>query len=152
MLVVALLGPAFVAPPVGAVATLPGPGGLAVAFTCELAISFALVLMVLTLGSYPRLTRYTGFFVGAALFLYITFEAPLSGMSMNPARTFGSAVAAHNYQALWIYFTAPLAGMLVAAEVHLRLARTARAGCAKVVHAFPCIFCEGAGQDQGRQP
>jgi aquaporin Z len=152
LLVVALLGPAFVAPPVAAVATLPGPAGVAVAFACELAISFALVLMVLTLGRSPRLGRYTGLFVGGLLFLYITFEAPLSGMSMNPARTFGSAVAAHNYQALWLYFTAPLAGMLLASEVHMRRGRTARAGCAKLVHAFPCIFCGGGAHDQGRQP
>lgn len=153
LLVVAFLGPAFVAPPVAAVATLPGPAGLAVAFACELAISFALVLMVLTVGRSPRLGRYTGLLVGAVLFLYITFEAPLSGMSMNPARTFGSAVAARNYQALWIYFTAPLAGMLLASEVHLRQVRTKRAGCAKLVHRFPCIFCDGnEDHDQGRQP
>jgi aquaporin Z len=47
-------------------------------------------------------------------------------------------------RALWIYFAAPLAGMLLAAEVHVRLARSKRAGCAKVVHSLPCIFCGGA--------
>jgi aquaporin Z len=141
--VAALLGDAFVAPPVTAVATLPGPAGLAAAFACELAISFALVLLVLTLGRTPRLGRYTGLFVGAVLFLYITFEAPLSGMSMNPARTLASAVPGHAWQGLWIYFLAPLAGMLLASEVHVRLTRNERAGCAKLAHSFPCIFCDG---------
>jgi aquaporin Z len=139
--VAAFLGDAFVGPPVSAVATLPGPAGLAVAFGCELAISFALVLLVLTLGRSERLGRYTGFFVGAVLFLYITFEAPLSGMSMNPARTLASAVPGRAWQGLWIYFLAPVIGMLLASEVHVRLVRSKRAGCAKLAHSFPCIFC-----------
>ena len=39
------------------------------------------------------------------MFTYISLEAPLSGMSMNPARTFGSALPGHLWTALWIYFT-----------------------------------------------
>ncbi|MES1164148.1 MAG: aquaporin [Verrucomicrobiota bacterium] len=141
LLVAALLGDAFRAPPVTAVVTLPGAAGLAVAFGCEVAISFALVLLVLTLGQSPRLARYTGLFVGGVLFLYITFEAPLSGMSMNPARTFASAIPGHIWKGIWIYFVAPVAGMLLASETHVRLVRTRRAGCAKLSHTFPCIFC-----------
>jgi len=143
LLLVALLGDAFVAPPVAGVATLPGPWGLTVAFLAELGISFLLVLMVLTLGRSARLARYTGYFVGATLFLYITFEAPLSGMSMNPARTLASALPLRQWSGLWIYFTAPLVGMLLASEAHVRLVRSKRAGCAKVVHSLPCIFCGG---------
>jgi aquaporin Z len=139
--VAALLGDAFVDPPVTAVMTLPGPAGIAVAFACELAISFALLLMVLTLGRSARLSRYTGLFVGALLVLYITFEAPLSGMSMNPARTLASAIPARTWKGLWIYFSAPLIGMLLASEVHVRLTRSKRAGCAKLAHSYPCIFC-----------
>jgi aquaporin Z len=141
--VAALLGDAFVAPPVTAVATLPGTPGLTVAFGCELVISFALVLLVLTLGRSKRLGQYTGLFVGAVLFLYITFEAPLSGMSMNPARTLASAIPGHAWEGVWIYFMAPLLGMLLASEVHVRLVRDERAGCAKLAHSFPCIFCGG---------
>jgi aquaporin Z len=140
LLVAALLGDAFLRPPVGAVATLPGPGGTLTAFAAELAISFALMSVVLALGRSPRLGRYTGLVVGAIVALYITFEAPLSGMSMNPARTLASAIPVRSWQGLWIYFTAPLAGMLLAAEVHVRTT-TRRRGCAKLCHRFPCIFC-----------
>jgi aquaporin Z len=143
-LVAAALGSAFLAPPVAGVATLPGPAGLAVAFSSELAISFALVLLVLRLGGSRKWSGRTGLFVGAVLFVYITFEAPLSGMSMNPARTVASAIAAHAWTGVWIYFLAPLAGMLLASEVHLRLARSRSQGCAKLAHGLPCIFC-GAG-------
>jgi len=48
--------------------------------------------------------------------IYITFETPLSGMSMNPARTFGSAFQASYWHALWIYCIAPTLGMLAAAS------------------------------------
>ena len=51
---------------------------------------------------------------------YITFEAPFSGMSMNPARTFGSAFVGQMWTALWIYFVAPVLAMQLAAAVYQR--------------------------------
>ncbi len=73
-----------------------------------------------------ELNRYTGLAAGALVALYITVEAPLSGMSMNPARTFGSALPAQLWQAVWIYFTAPPLGMLLAAALYLRRRRRRR--------------------------
>ena len=55
------------------------------------------------------------------LALYITVEAPVSGMSLNPARTLGSALWAGQFTALWVYFSAPVLGMLLAAEVFFRM-------------------------------
>jgi aquaporin Z len=62
---------------------------------------------------------------------------------MNPARTFASAVAAHHWTALWVYFTAPLVGMLSAAEVYVRMRGGHAIACAKLHHenAKRCIFC-----------
>ena len=73
--------------------TLPGAPGRWVAFAAELGISFGLMLMVLIVSNRRALNRYTGLFAGTLVALYITFEAPLSGMSMNPARTRGVCVA-----------------------------------------------------------
>lgn len=70
-----------------------------------------------------RIARPTGLFAGMLVALYITFEVPLSGMSMNPARTLGSAVIAQSWMALWIYFTAPPLGMLLATELYVRITR-----------------------------
>src|SRR5439155_2312130 len=86
--------------------------------------------------------RFTGFFAGACVAAFITFEAPISGMSMNPARTFGSAVLPQLWDSLWIYFLAPPLGMLAAAAVYLRLKHAV--GCAKLHHQnkLRCIFCE----------
>jgi aquaporin Z len=140
MAVVVLAGlPAH--PSVGYVATVPGSAGAATAFAAELVISFGLMTTVLHMTNHRRLAPFTGVCAGMLVMTYITIEAPLSGMSMNPARSFGPALLAGSFDSLWIYFTAPLAGMLVAAEVFVRGFGLARVRCAKLHHdAGPCIF------------
>ena len=124
--------------------TAPGMYGSAIAFVAEFAISFILMITVLfaTNSNKNKLAPYTAYFVGVLILAYYTFEAPLSGMSTNPARTFGSALYADYWHALWIYFIAPALGMLAAAEVFLRVRRGAAPYCAKLHHANnqPCIF------------
>jgi aquaporin Z len=130
-------------PSINYVATLPGPSGVQVAFLSEAFISFVLVTVVLVFTNKSHvLARWTGVVAGLCVAAFITFESPLSGMSMNPARTLGSAFVPHLWNSLWIYFTAPPLGMLVAAEVFTRL--KARIACAKYHHqnGFRCIFCE----------
>jgi len=136
------LGAVVADPSVNYVATLPGPNGELVAFAAEAAISFVLMLTVLAVSSYSKLAPFTGVCAGLLVWIYITVEAPLSGMSMNPARTFGSALLARNFSALWIYFTAPPLGMLLAAEVFVRRMGIERVLCAKLHHPAtgPCIF------------
>jgi aquaporin Z len=122
--------------------TVPGSGGPRVAFIAEFAISMLLMSTVLMVSNSQRLSRYTPLFAGTLVAAFITIEAPLSGMSMNPARTLGSAFGADEWTALWIYFTAPLAGMLFAAAVY-RFRRGPHAVfCAKLHHcnSKPCIF------------
>jgi len=140
--VLALLGLAFADPPVSYVATLPGPEGAAVALLAEVVISLGLMLTVLLATNTPRLMRLTGVFAGCLVALYITFEAPLSGMSMNPARTFASALPGELWQGLWIYFVGPAAGMLLAVEAYRLLRRTPHVVCAKLNHHTHrrCIF------------
>ena len=89
--------------------------GVIVAFIAEFVIAFVLMSVVLRVSNTPHLARYTGLFAGALVATYITLEAPLSGMSMNPARTFGSAFVGHLWTGLWIYFTAPVLAMQLAA-------------------------------------
>lgn len=123
-------------------ATIPGPSGTAAALAAELMISFLLMTVVLTVSNTKRWARWTGFFAGALVALYITIEAPISGMSMNPARTLGSAWGAGLWTSLWIYFTAPPLGMLLAAEFHQLVQRGRTIGCAKLHHYNQqrCIF------------
>jgi aquaporin Z len=123
-------------------ATLPGPAGPINAFVAEIVISFILMSVVLRVSNTKRLARWTGIFAGGLVAAYITIESPISGMSMNPARTFGSAVGAHTWMSLWIYFVAPPLGMLLAAEVYRRLNISRTIVCAKLHHHNhkPCIF------------
>jgi aquaporin Z len=60
---------------------------------------------------------------------------------MNPARSFASAAPGMLWQSIWVYFTAPVAGMLAGAQLH-RFARTPN-GCAKLLHPpeLRCIHC-----------
>ena len=123
-------------------ATLPGPNGPIVAFFAEFLMSFILMSVVLTVSNTKRFGRWTGIFAGALVATYITFESPISGMSMNPARTFSSAVSARLWMSLWIYFIAPPLGMLLAAEVYQRLSIGRAVACAKLHHHnyHRCIF------------
>ena len=130
------------------VVTAPGPAGPSVAFVAELLISGLLMATVLVVSNTRKLSRFTGFIAGALIATYITLEAPLSGMSMNPARTFGSALPSWEWNAIWIYFTAPLLGMLTASLIY-RFRRGAHAVfCAKINHhnnmrcIFRCRFAE----------
>ena len=135
-------------PAVNYVATLPGKSGITIAFAAEVVITFFLMLTVLTVSNRAKIARFTGLFAGTLVATYITFEAPLSGMSMNPARTFGSASVGNIWTALWIYFTAPPLGMLLAAESYLRLVGAHKIFCAKLHHhndqrcIFRCSFGE----------
>jgi aquaporin Z len=142
LLVRAGLGMAAGHPAVQFAATAPGTGGVAVAFGAELAISFVLMSVVLIATNDPRLAPYTPFLCGALVATYIAVEAPLSGMSMNPARSFASALVAGRWTALWIYFTAPPLGMLAASEAYVRWPGARRVLCAKLDHGGVgrCIF------------
>src|SRR5439155_5846279 len=142
------------------VATLPGPHGMSIAFIAEFAIAFILMSVVLRVSNTPHIARYTGLFAGMLVATYITLEAPFSGMSMNPARTFGSAFVGHLWTGLWIYFTAPVLAMQLAATLYLRSKGIVY--CAKYHHynrhrcIFNCRFPEllelEQAAKQGREP
>jgi len=115
------------------VVTAPGEDGALVAWFGELGISFTMTTAVMTANRVPTLAPRTGLLAATLVTLFIAFEAPLSGMSMNPARSFASAVLARSFHGLWIYFTAPISGMLLATELQTRAARPA-SPCGKLSH------------------
>ena len=142
LLVAGLVGDAFAMPPVSFAATLPGASGVAAAFLAELVISFGMLFIILRIAAHPRHGSRAGLAAGALVTLYISVEAPLSGMSMNPARSFASAAPGALWDHLWVYFLAPPLGMCLAA-VAFRWREDRPAPCAKVVHDpdTPCIHC-----------
>ena len=142
-LVLAFAGTAFSAAPVEYATTQPGAYGKWVAFIAEFAISLGLMLVVLTVSNSRRWAKFTGLAAGLLVATYITLEAPLSGMSMNPARTVASAFPGSHWMHLWIYFAAPIGGMLSAAQIYVWWQGRGHVGCAKLRHPENqrCIHC-----------
>jgi aquaporin Z len=134
-----------------AVATLPGQPGEIAAFSAEVVIAFLMMSTVLTANASMRLMRWTGVCAGVLVAIYIAVEAPISGMSLNPARSVASALPSGLWHGIWIYLTAPLIGMLFAAELHRQ--RGGRTPCAKLHHdtrhrcIFRCEFAAGMAEE-----
>jgi aquaporin Z len=142
LLVTCALGERFTAPPVNSVATLPGRWGAGVASAAEAAMTFVLFTVVLALSNRPRWARATGCAAGALVALFVAFGAPVSGTSLNPARSFASALPSGLWTGFWIYLTAPLLGFLAAAELYARRRGLGAVLCAKLHHTdrHDCIF------------
>ena len=121
--------------------TMPGPWGAGLAFGAEVVIAFVLMLVVLIVSN-GRHARWTGLVSGALVALYILVEAPVSGMSMNPARSLAPAILTGSFQHLWIYFAAPVIGMSMAGDLFVRVRGRRAVRCAKLNHAgsAACIF------------
>ncbi len=141
-LVAALLGSPFTQTPVHYIVTIPGHSGPVVALIAEFLMAFGLMLMVLVTSNHQRWFRFTGIFAGLMVATYITVAAPISGMSLNPARSFASAFSAHVWTAFWIYAVAPPLAMLMAVEVYLQWTKAnPRRLCGKLCpnSVTPCI-------------
>jgi len=134
-------------PTVRYVVTVPGPWGPWVAFPAEFIMAAGMMSAVLYFSNHGRLSRYTGFVASMLVAVYITVEAPLSGMSINPGRSFGSALPSGIWNNFWIYLTAPLLGMLTAAELYLWRKGRHAVKCCKLHHdnRKRCIFCGANG-------
>lgn len=139
----AILGSAFADPPVDFVNTKPGEAGIVVAYVAEVGMALGIMLMVLMALPSARLMPLIGIFAGFMVASYIAALGPISGMSINPARTFASALPRYYWDYLWLYFTAPIIGMQIAAGM-FRLGKLgSEKFCAKLIHddAYRCIHC-----------
>lgn len=124
--------------------TVPGKGfGPVDAFAAELVITALLVGLILYCVGTPRYARLTPILAGALVVTLVFVEAPVSGTSLNPARSAAPALLAGVFAHQWLYLAAPLLGAAAAAWLHGRLAGTGPTdGCAKLYHTerYRCIF------------
>ena len=148
-----LFGNLFTQPPVNYIVTVPGWFGWVGALLGEWMIAFIMMLMVLFTSNHKTLNPYTGLFAGCLIMLYVTFEAPLSGFSMNPARSFASALPAQNWTAFWLYVFVPPIGMVSASALYQFWFGRRAVQCAKLHHAnhkrciFRCNYNQGEAID-----
>jgi aquaporin Z len=133
-------GSSIAVPAVDYAITVPGRYGTAAAFFAEFFMAVILMGVVLWTSNRPALASYTSYLVGILIALYILFFAPVSGFSINPARTTGSAVFANVWTAWWLYFIAPLLGMITSAEIYVLAFGADRILCAKL-HPDPKYAC-----------
>jgi aquaporin Z len=142
----AIVGLPLSAPPVQYMVTLPGKYGGPVAFVVEFLLSVLLMTTVLYTSNHRLFARFTPAFVALLTALYFVLSSSISGFSVNPARSFSSALFAWNWRGIWIYFLAPGLGMLTAAAIYIKWLGPDRVYCAKVFHdmrstcPFPCHF------------
>jgi aquaporin NIP len=95
-------------------ATLPA-GSAAQSFVLELLMTWLLMLVILCVSDGARERGLmAGIAVGAIVALEALFGGPISGASMNPARSIGPAIVSGRTEALWLYILAPTIGALSA--------------------------------------
>jgi aquaporin Z len=123
-------------------ATVPGAGYSAVgAFAAEVLITFLLVFTIFVCVNKPRIASRTGVIAGTLVALIVMIEAPVSGTSLNPARTLAPAILAPSYHALWAYFAGPPLGAMLAVAAY-RGRWGSHTVCAKLYHTekYACPF------------
>ena len=151
----AIFGNSLSRPAVDYAVTIPGQCGTVAAFFAELFMAILLMTVILLFSSRANLATYVSYSVGILIALYTFFFAPISGFSINPARTTGSALFANVWTAGWLYFVAPLLGMFCAAELYSRINGDAPVLCAKLHPdpALPCPFlCSYPGHRHAHDP
>ncbi|MEO6846175.1 MAG: aquaporin [Chthoniobacterales bacterium] len=97
--------------------TLPA-GSDAQSFLIEVILSFILMFVILSVSTGAKEKGITaGIAIGAVIGLEALFAGPVSGASMNPARSLAPAILSGHLNTLWIYLTAPVIGALLAVPV-----------------------------------
>lgn len=95
-------------------ATLPA-GAVSQSFILEIVLTALLMFVILSVSTGPNEKGITaGIAVGGVIALEAMFAGPISGASMNPARSLAPAVVGGNLQHLWVYLAAPVIGALIA--------------------------------------
>jgi len=100
-------------------ATLPGPGYANwQALLMEIALTAVLVSVILgTASRAQNIGAVAALGVGGYIALAGLWAAPVSGVSMNPARSFGPALVSGDFASYWVYVVGPLAGALIAVGI-----------------------------------
>jgi aquaporin Z len=106
-------------------ATLPN-GPALTSFWLELAMTFLLVFVILGSAVHGRATKsFAGIAIGSTIALDALFGGPISGASMNPARSLGPALVAGVWHDQWIYLTAPFVGAALAVLIYKMMSEAA---------------------------
>ncbi|MBD2309317.1 aquaporin [Chroococcidiopsis sp. FACHB-1243] len=122
-------------------ATLLGKGiSPVMGFGIEVGITFLLMLTIL-ISVNSSIMPWTGAIAGALVAFLVSTESPLTGTSLNPARSFAPAALISIWQDQWIYWIAPPLGAALAALLYRQgIIGTGKSYCSKLFHTsdIPC--------------
>jgi MIP family channel proteins len=101
-------------------ATIPaGDGGAWQSFGLEVLLTFFLMLVIMAMATDTRAVgQAAALAIGATVGLEALFAGPISGASMNPARSFAPALLSGTWTGQWVYLLAPMLGAVLGAYVY----------------------------------
>ncbi|MBA0811638.1 hypothetical protein Gohar_003515 [Gossypium harknessii] len=89
------------------------------AFVIEFIITFYLMFVVSGVATDNRaIGELAGLAIGSTVLLNVLIAGPITGASMNPARSLGPAIVSNHYEGIWIYVTSPIIGAVSGAWVY----------------------------------
>ncbi|MFT6336662.1 MAG: aquaporin NIP [Saprospiraceae bacterium] len=94
-------------------ATIPA-GSWHQSFILEIILTYFLMLVIIFVSQNKETRHMTGIAVGAVVMLEAIFAGPITGASMNPARSIAPAIISGNITHLWLYILAPIIGAVLA--------------------------------------
>ena len=107
-------------------ATLPH-GSVAQSFGFEFLLAFILMLVISASAVHGKAIKdFAGIAIGFTVGLEAMFAGPITGASMNPARSIGPAIVSGHFEHLWLYVVATILGALLAALVYVKLIHSDR--------------------------
>jgi len=83
-------------------------------FVLELILTYFLMLVILFVSQNKATSQFTALAVGATVMLEALFAGPITGASMNPARSIAPAIVSGNTSYLWVYILATIIGAILA--------------------------------------
>jgi aquaporin NIP len=83
-------------------------------FVLEIILTYFLMMVILFISQNKKIDHFTGFAVGATVLLEALFAGPITGASMNPARSIAPALVSGHLEHLWIYIFATIIGAILA--------------------------------------
>uniref|UniRef100_A0AAU6R6P5 NIP2-1 protein n=1 Tax=Tulipa gesneriana TaxID=13306 RepID=A0AAU6R6P5_TULGE len=102
--------------PIQIIGTTTPSGTVAQALTMEIVVTFSMMFVTSAVATDTKAVgELAGLAVGSAVCITSIFAGPVSGGSMNPARSIAPAIASSKYDAIWVYILGPVVGTLLGA-------------------------------------
>jgi aquaporin Z len=127
-----IFGSTLAIPTIDYAASVPGRFGTLAALGAELLMAVLFMSCALYMSNRQQIAAWTPYAIGLLIAVFLVIFGPVSGVGLNPARTTGSAIYANVWTAYWVYLIAPVTGMLLAAEWHVRAFSIEQILCAKL--------------------